>query len=115
MSTQFTERWRGRQLRALLLAACVAGVLALPTAASAMPIDNRPGAHTTSAGPIGSPASPEVRTVIQSSGQTLAIVLAGAALLVAMTSAGYSAVKLARTAPPAVPAPSGTRSRDGDL
>jgi hypothetical protein len=95
MSTQFTERWRGRQLRALLLAACVAGVFALPTAASAVPIDNRPAPHTTSAGPTGGPASPEVRTVIQGSGHTLAIILAGAALLVAMTSAGYSAVKLA--------------------
>jgi hypothetical protein len=99
MSTQFTERRRGRQLRALLLAACVAGALALPTAASAMPIDNRPTPHTTSAGPTGASASPELRTVIQSSGHTLAIVLAGAALLVAMTSAGYSAAKLAPLRP----------------
>jgi hypothetical protein len=95
MSPRFTMRSRARQLRALLIAACVASALALPATASAMPIDNGPASQTAGPGPTGDPVSPEVRTVIKSTGDTLAIIVAGAALLVAMTSAGYSAVKLA--------------------
>ena len=53
-----------------------------------MPIDNGPTPRKAGAGPIGEPAAPEVRTVIRSTGDTLAIVLAGSALLVALTSAG---------------------------
>jgi hypothetical protein len=72
--------------------ACVlAGALALPAAASAMPIDNGPGPahHSAPAAP------PQVRTVVQSSDDTLPIAVAGAALLVAMASAGYSVIRLA--------------------
>jgi hypothetical protein len=95
MSTRFTLRSRARQLRASLIVACVASALALPATAFAMPIDNRPAPHA--AGPDR--VSPEVRTVIRTTGDTLAIIVAGAALLVAMTSAGYSAVKLAGPRP----------------
>jgi hypothetical protein len=96
MSIRFIKLRRARRLPALLLAACVAGGLALPTAASAMPIDNGPTPRTAAPEPIGAPVPPEVRTVIRGTGDdTLAIVVAGAALLVAMTSAGYSAIKLA--------------------
>jgi hypothetical protein len=82
--------------RALLLAACLAGGLGLPPAASAMPIDNGPAPQTT---PGAQPPAPEVRTVIREDGQPLAIVLGGAALVVALTSAGYSAVRLSALRP----------------
>jgi hypothetical protein len=99
MSTRFLMRSRARQLRAVVIAACVASALALPATAFAMPIDNRPAPHTAGPGSTGDPVSPEVRTVIRTSGDTLAIIVAGAALLVAMTSAGYSAVRLATLRP----------------
>jgi hypothetical protein len=83
-------RFIGR-LRALLLATCLAGALALPTAAFAMPIDNGPAPSNA---PVSAPASPQIHTIIERTGDTLAIALAGAALLVAMASAGYIAVRL---------------------
>lgn len=75
-----------------LAAACVvAGTFAVPAAASAMPIDNGPPpSHKVAAAP-----PPQVRTIVQSSDDTLPIAVAGAALLVALTSAGYSVVRLA--------------------
>jgi hypothetical protein len=75
-----------------LAAVCVAaGTLALPAAASAMPIDNGPPpSPKTAAAP-----PPVVHTVVESSDDTLPIAVAGVALLVAMTSAGYSIVRLA--------------------
>jgi hypothetical protein len=75
-----------------LIAACVvAGTLVLPAAASAMPIDNGPPPRAKSS----EPPPPVVRTIVQSSDDTLPIALAGVALLVAMTSAGYSVIRLA--------------------
>jgi hypothetical protein len=74
-----------------LVAACVvAGTLAVPAAAPAMPIDNGPAPNRTT-----EPAPPVVRTIVQSSDDTLPIAVAGAALLVAMASAGYSSLRLA--------------------
>jgi hypothetical protein len=76
-----------------LAATCiVAGTLALPAAASAMPIDNGPPpSHPTTE----APSPPVIRTVVQRSDDTLPIALAGAALLVAMASAGYSVTRRA--------------------
>lgn len=90
MGSPFTVR----PLRALLLAACLAGALALPAAASAMPADNGPAQRAAAPAPLDVPASPEVRTVIRDTGDDVATILAGAALLVAIASAGYSAVRL---------------------
>jgi hypothetical protein len=73
----------------ILPAAIVAVSLLLPAAASAMPIDNRPPPSVRHAAP------PPTRTVIETTDDTLPIAVAGAALLVAMASAGYSAVRLA--------------------
>jgi hypothetical protein len=74
-----------------LVAACVvAGALAVPAAAPAMPIDNGPAPNRTS-----EPPPPAVRTIVQSSDDTLPTALAGVALLVALASAGYSSVRLA--------------------
>jgi hypothetical protein len=76
--------------RRVVAGACVAGTLALPAAASAMPIDN--GRVV----PAKTPAPPAaVRTIVQSTDDTLPIAVAGAALLVAMASAGYSVIGLA--------------------
>jgi hypothetical protein len=76
--------------RRTLTAGVIAGALSLPATAAAMPIDNgTPAVHHTSAPPS------QVRTVVQSSDDTLPLVLAGAALLVAMASAGYSAIRVA--------------------
>ena len=76
-----------------LAAACVvAGTLALPAAATAMPIDYGGPVPPKSSSP---PAAAPTRTVVQSSDDALPIVLAGAALLVAMSSAGYSALRVA--------------------
>jgi hypothetical protein len=77
--------------RRLVAASVAAAALALPAAASAMPIDNGgpPVVHHTS------PPPEVVRTVVHDSDGTLPIALAGAALLVAMASAGYSAVNRA--------------------
>jgi hypothetical protein len=73
-----------------LTAAAVAAMLVLPAGASAMPIDNgRPVPPKTQAPP------PAARTVVESSDDTLPIAVAGAALLVALASAGYSAIRLA--------------------
>jgi hypothetical protein len=82
---------RARRLRALALGICIAAAVALPTAAAGMPIDNGP--KTTQA--PGHPVAPEIRTVVESSDATWAIVIAGAALLVAMASACYSTLRLA--------------------
>jgi precorrin-4 methylase len=77
--------------RRSVAAACIAGTLVLPTAASAMPIDNgRPAPPQT----IDTPP-PTARTIVQNTDDTLAIALAGAALVVALSSAGYSALRLA--------------------
>jgi hypothetical protein len=74
-----------------LVAACVvAGALAVPAAAPAMPIDNGPAPNRT-----GEPPPPAVRTIVQSSDDTLPTALAGVALLVALASAGYSSIRLA--------------------
>ena len=71
-----------------LAAGVVAGALLLPAAASAMPIDSgRPAPHRTA--PAAPP--PLTRTVVETSDDTVAIAVAGAALLVALASAGYSA------------------------
>jgi hypothetical protein len=77
--------------RRLAAACAVAGTLAVPAAASAMPIDN---------GPPPSPAAaatppPQIRTIVQSSDDTLPIAVAGAALLIAVASAGYSVTRRA--------------------
>jgi hypothetical protein len=78
-----------------LAAACaVAGTLALPAAATAMPIDyGRPVPPKTGSPPP--PAAAPTRTVVETSDDTLPIALAGAALLIAVSSAGYSAMRLA--------------------
>jgi hypothetical protein len=77
--------------RRSLAAAVVTGALAAPAAASAMPIDyGRPVPPKTA-----SPAPAAPRTIVQSRDETLPIALAGAALLVAMSTAGYSALRLA--------------------
>jgi hypothetical protein len=73
-----------------LAAACiVTGTLALPAAASAMPTDiGRPAPPKTT-------APPPPRTIVESVDNTLPLAVAGAALLVAMSSAGHSALRLA--------------------
>lgn len=71
-----------------LAAALVAGSLALPTTAAAMPLDNGRGVP-----PKSTPAP--TRPVVQSADETLPLALAGAALLVALSSAGYSVLRLA--------------------
>jgi hypothetical protein len=78
--------------RRSLAAAIVAGSLAAPAAALAMPIDyNRPVPPKTA-----SPAPPPApRTIVESGDETLPIARAGAALLVAMSTAGYSVLRLA--------------------
>jgi hypothetical protein len=65
----------------------VAGALALPGTALAMPIDNGP--------PPGPPRPIETVTIVRDADDTLPIALASAALLLAMGTAGYSAVRLA--------------------
>ena len=71
-----------------LAAALVAGSLALPATAAAMPIDyGRP------VPPKPTPAPAHI--VVERSGDALPIALAGVALLVAMSSAGYSVLRLA--------------------
>jgi hypothetical protein len=85
---------RTPHLRALLATASVACALAAPAAASAMPIDSgRPSLHAAPSAPA---AEPQVRTVVLSRDEALPIVVAGAALLVAMASAGYSVLRVAR-------------------
>jgi hypothetical protein len=79
--------------RRLATACILAGTLAVPATAAAMPVDNGPPpvAHDTS----DQAPAPVVRTIVRSTDDTLPIAVAGVALLVAMTSAGYSAVRLA--------------------
>ena len=73
-----------------LAAALVAGSLALPATAAAMPIDyGRP------VPPQPTPAPAPAHIVVERSGDALPIALAGVALLVAMSSAGYSVLRLA--------------------
>jgi hypothetical protein len=85
---------RTPRLRALVATAGVACTLAAPAAASAMPIDSgRPSLHAAPSAPA---AEPQVRTVVLSHDDALPIVVAGAALLVAMASAGYSVLRAAR-------------------
>jgi energy-converting hydrogenase Eha subunit A len=81
-------------MRKLLLAICVTAALGLPAVASAMPVDNGPAPPLADPAPTVA-AAPQVRTIIRDTGNTLAIVVAGAALLVAVTTAGYSALRLA--------------------
>jgi hypothetical protein len=77
--------------RRLAAVVTVAVALAVPAAASAMPIDNGPPpSHTTTEAP-----PPVVHTIVHSTDDTLPIALAGVALLVAMASAGYSTLRLA--------------------
>jgi hypothetical protein len=85
-------------MRSLLLITCVAAALVLPAAAaSAMPVDNGPAPlHQRPASARALPAAPAVRTVTitRTSGDTFTLVLAGAALAVALGTAGFSVVRL---------------------
>lgn len=73
-----------------LAAALVAGSLALPATATAMPLDN---GRVVPPKPTPAPAPAPI--VVERSGDALPIALAGAALLVAVSSAGYSVLRLA--------------------
>jgi hypothetical protein len=59
-----------------------------------MPVDNGPAPPMADPAPTVA-AAPQVRTIMRDSGNTVAIVVAGAALLVAVTTAGYSVLRLA--------------------
>jgi hypothetical protein len=86
-------------MRSLFSILCLAAALTLPAAAaSAMPIDNGPPPLPHShAAPQAAP--PVVRTITRTTSDTPALALAGAALAVAMASAGYCAVRLSRLRP----------------
>jgi hypothetical protein len=71
-----------------LAAAAVAGSLALPATAAAMPLDN---GRVVPPKPTPAPT----RVIVRSSPDALPIALAGAALLVAVSSAGWSVLRLA--------------------
>jgi hypothetical protein len=80
-----------------LIALLTTAAFLLPASASAMPLDNGPAppmANGTPAAPATAPA-PQSRTIIRDNGDALPIVIAGTALLVALTTAGYSTLRLA--------------------
>jgi hypothetical protein len=88
-------------MRSLFSILCVAAALTLPAAAaSAMPIDNGPPPlpHSHAAPQTAPRAAPVVRTVTRTTTDTPALALAGAALAVAMATAGYCVVRLSRLA-----------------
>jgi uncharacterized protein HemX len=76
-----------------LLSLILTAALLLPGAAFAMPIDNGPTPSQTSTAP---PPPPQVHTIVRETGDTLAIVLAGVAVAVAIGSAAYTALRLRR-------------------
>lgn len=76
-----------------LLPILLAVALLLPATAAAMPIDNGPTPQVRHTSP------PPTRTIVQTSNDTLAIALAGIAVLLAGATAAYTAVRLPRTAP----------------
>jgi hypothetical protein len=78
-----------------LLPFLLVAALVLPAGAAAMPIDNGPTPHVRHT----SPPQP-TRTIVRTShdGETLAIVLAGIAVLLAAATATYTAVRVPRAA-----------------
>jgi hypothetical protein len=71
-----------RARRALALMCTVAAVAGIPAGAAAMPAPEAPEARTV--------AAPAVEAETGGDGQTLALVVSGAALLVALGGAGYA-------------------------
>lgn len=86
--------------RPLLALACVVALAVAAVPAAASPIDGRGRPATSAAQPTASPpVIRELHTVVRErdAGRTLAIVLAGTALLVASVAAGYSIVGVRRS------------------
>lgn len=78
---------------------CVAALAVAAVPAAAFPVDGRPDPQFTpalQAKPRPTPVVREIHTVIRErdAGRTLALVLAGAALLIASASAAYSTVRV---------------------
>jgi hypothetical protein len=78
-----------------ILAVLLIALIALPGVASARPADDSTGPRSQLVAEPSTPAPTVVRTVIKDDAPTLAIALAGAALLIAIAGTGYALVRIA--------------------